>query len=474
MRSKYLPTKEELEPITNNNSTFYDCNFNVSFDQLSFEKKLQVLTDIVRQSMKGVKYPDPNTDKLTMCGNCHTSALVLSDYLKELSVGKNIRYVMCKKRPYDPSDLPSRHAALLVDDDFGVTYYVDPTAFVGYKYGVVQKLSSDIAYEEYEVMDNEKLEILYHLKNFLYKCSSNLIKNEELNFYKDIINCALEYPIFDGFITHCLYFMGSVQDNTYDRDKYFMFAKKINPYFEIEQNDPKNLQRNYLILNQICKWKEELKDISDSANIDYKRQLELATNIFQELKMMDNTLNTKILFEGKPKSVSHLTPRMFLDEGLNMAMIKPSSYQAGVSATVREAFLNKGNGAVYEYQANLAEPTMTGIVPIVFSHTVGYQNKRAYQGLSDIILLKRPAKEIYAIKKKIRSELGKNLYNKEVMWNDGEKILWHPFLLNFAHTADNPSEACLHFLIGKPEEQLMTRFMYPNPKLTKLDNEKYL
>lgn len=85
------------------------------------------------------------------------------------------------------------------------------------------------------------------------------------------------------------------------------------------------------------------------------------------------------------------------------------------------------------------------------------------------MLLKRPAIELYKIKKQLRSELGKNIKNREVMWNDGEKILWHPFTTNLVHTTDNPSETALHLLNGIPEQQLMTRFMYPNPKLEELD-----
>jgi len=70
-------------------------------------------------------------------------------------------------------------------------------------------------------------------------------------------------------------------------------------------------------------------------------------------------------------------------------------------------------------------------------------------------------------KKNLREELGKDLFFKELLWYDGDNILWHPFVTNYIHVADNPSESSLHYLIGYPEHQLMTRFMYPNKKLEK-------
>ena len=59
------------------------------------------------------------------------------------------------------------------------------------------------------------------------------------------------------------------------------------------------------------------------------------------------------------------------------------------------------------------------------------------------------------------------MYFKQIRWYDGKDILWHPFVTNYIHSADNPSESSLHYLIGYPEHQLMTRFMYPNKKLEK-------
>ena len=38
-------------------------------------------------------------------------------------------------------------------------------------------------------------------------------------------------------------------------------------------------------------------------------------------------------------------------------------------------------------------------------------------------------------------------------------------ITNIIHGSDHAPEAALHFLVGNPEHQNMTRFMMPNPKL---------
>ena len=56
-----LPNQNELKPIKNN-SLFYDCGFNEDFNKLSFKTKLQVLCDIVRQSIYPCGKPNPDND----------------------------------------------------------------------------------------------------------------------------------------------------------------------------------------------------------------------------------------------------------------------------------------------------------------------------------------------------------------------------------------------------------------------------
>jgi len=104
----------------------------------------------------------------------------------------------------------------------------------------------------------------------------------------------------------------------------------------------------------------------------------------------------------------------------------------------------------------------------LYSHTLGFEYERSMDGKADTFLVQESAESLYKKKKALRTELGKNIYNKEVEWFDGRKILWHPFVTNLIHSTDNPSEVALHYLMAYPEHQVMTRFMYPNPKLEKV------
>lgn len=108
---------------------------------------------------------------------------------------------------------------------------------------------------------------------------------------------------------------------------------------------------------------------------------------------------------------------------------------------------------------------VTGIKSMIYSHPFGDTYERSMNGVSDVILLKGSALDLYIKKKQLRQELGKNMQFKEVNWFDNEKILWEPHVTNLVHNTDNPSEASMHFMIGYPEQQVMTRLMYPNPKL---------
>jgi len=77
-----LPNREELVPITNKKNTFYECGFNSDFDSLSFEKQLQVICDIVRQSIYVSPFPHPEEGIDNLVGNCYTAAYVSKRYLE--------------------------------------------------------------------------------------------------------------------------------------------------------------------------------------------------------------------------------------------------------------------------------------------------------------------------------------------------------------------------------------------------------
>lgn len=465
--NKLLPKIDEFKPITDKNSTFYECGFNTDFCNLPFEEKLKIVNDIIRQTILNKYISDPDTDTENLVGNCHTASRASIEYLKSLKIGKNYRYVFCKKKPFEPDDITTKHTAILVDDFEGNTYFFDAAPFVGYGIGLVKKLDNNQIYEDYEIIEGDKAKLLYSLEKIIFKLSKGTPTNAELVEYCKILNEAKSYPILDGMVSYCYELLSKKNFTKTERDKFLLKSISLNPYSMLSGEELKKTNLKNLIGKQIKIWQTELQDLISSGK-NYKKQLMLAQNIVQENKRIDPSYELWFDYENEKHRYSSLTPRFFADNGLNVVLIKTSSYFLGVHASVKEAFLSRGNGVIKEYNANLALPTKaTGIHPMAFSHTIGEKITRSVNGSNQVILLKRSSDEIKQIKRYLRSTVGKNLLNRDVKWYDGEKIHWDPFVTNLVHTTDNPSEACLHFLIAYPEHQLMTRFMYPNYKLEK-------
>ena len=133
-----LPKKEEIVPLKTD-SLFSEASFNGAFDNLEDIKKLQIINDLVRQTILPNTRPDINSHEESLIGNCHTSVIASIDYLKELNIGTNYRYVLARVKPYEPDDVLSKHAMLLLDLN-SKTYQFDPTPFVGYKYETISRI----------------------------------------------------------------------------------------------------------------------------------------------------------------------------------------------------------------------------------------------------------------------------------------------------------------------------------------------
>lgn len=486
--NQLLPTKEELIPHRKSTSTFYDCGFNVEFDQLAFIQKLQVVNDLVRQTILPKICSDINTERDTLIGNCHTAALVSIDYLKELEIGCNYRYVLVRRKPYEPDDIRSKHALILVDDKYGNTYEFDATPFVGYGYGKVKLRDEQPLYEEYIEIDEEKKEILTQMRVFLYEQENRLLTEEKINYYLQLFDFASKIEIFNGFTSYCYKLLFNYPISFVDKDKLRINSIILDPYNTLNSDSSYLAKKQKMVVTQIERWKYELHLLQQELEAmqkghvvvpnsynkevylqNLRRQLELSQYIVQEQKLFDKEYERKLKFGEKEIPFSHLTPRFYYENDLNVVIIKASAQRLGVCGTIRENMLKRGNGAIGEYFANFSEPTAdTGLTPILYSHTLGSEYKRSMDGVAQTFLINELAEILYEKKKILRQELGKNISQREVTWFDGEKILWHPFVTNLVHSTDNPSEAAVHYLMAYPEHQVMTRFMYPNPKLEKV------
>lgn len=437
--NKILPSIDELIPITIDSKTFSGSVLNKDFTLLSFKDKLQVLNDIVRQSMIYTENVNPLSETDTLIGDDYTAALISKSYLNELNIGKNIRLAFARGTKFDNNIVK---VVLLVDD-----YLFDATPKVGYKYGYVSL--SKYVYQEYEVIEGE-LEIIFNkLRSINFILDNSSVSNEELREYISFLNYSIKYDVLTTYIN-------KIYDKINLKYDYNLVFNKRSEYDTIK------------MLKQAKIWSAELKDLINSDK-DYKRQIELAQNITL-LQNIINSTDSPICDIGRKIKMSELTPRVFLETGLSLVMIKPSAYIFNWENEVKERFLEGKYNEVGKYFKSLSSETDLGLVPMKMFHPHGYKYIREMTGPTEIFLLERTASDVGRIKKKLRQEYKIRVNGDEVMWFDNKLIKWNPICLNFAHSSDDPCEACMGYTVFYPEYQVMTRFMYPNPLI--IEEEK--
>lgn len=437
MMNALLLSKEEFVPITDSRNTFADCSLTRDFELLTFAEKLQVVNDIVRQTILIEPIPNPKEEIETMMGDSYTASLVLIQYLKELEIGKNHRIVLGKKRSFDIEELAETRFLVLVEDDNSIVYQVDCSTFVGYKCGKVAAMSTPF-YEEYFNIEGEIKDALTCFRMALYNYKH--AKSGDSVKFQNSIERMEKNEILEDYA------------------QLFHFNRKISI------GERERIEQVHLVNAQINIWNEELQDLILSDN-DYIRQLELAQSITYELKKIGAVSEVYFEFEGRKIPFSSLNPRFFYENKLTLVMIKPSAYLVGVQNTIREAFLNRGNGAIGDSFVNIGTDSKLGLHRMRLFHPHGYKYERSMNGPNRIFLIKEKADSVLQKKRRLRTTLVRNMHNKTVKWFDGEPILWDPIVTNLVHSTDNPSETSLHFVSPYPEHQLMNRFMYPNLKM---------
>lgn len=467
--NRLLPNLEDLFPIINERKTFSETPFNKDFEKLSFISKLQIVNDIIRQTMMYNPIPNPNTETEQLIGDSYTASKSAIEYLKYLNIGCNYRSVFARKKIYEPDDVGTMHVLTLVDDPkTRDTYQFDSSPFVGYKCGKVENISNNKFYGEYIEIKGSLFEIYEKMRALAYKLINEDKFEEIINEFENVLNEAKAHKILNNYIS---YYYLILSQKTIDQNKslnYLNFAKLYNPYLNIKINSFNNKieYKNSLALEYVKILNEELNDLILS-NVNYSRQIELAQIITSILNNIYGIKEKSLVVNNEKINFSCLSPRFFLENGLNVVLIKSSSYKLGVKPTIREKFLKRGNGAIGEYETNLGIPTNLGLRPMLMFHPHGYKYERSMTGPTDLFLVKSKANEILKKKRELRNSLGQKINNHEVLWYDGKPIIWDPIITNLVHTTDDPSEACLHYLCAYPEYQLMTRFMYPNPILAK-------
>lgn len=462
----FLPNKKEITPIKESWSTFYESGFNDDFDKMPFKSKLQIVTDIIRQTILYEEYPNPEVELLDLTGDSYTATKILVNYLKELKLGSNIRIVLCKDYKFEQNQFLSTHFIVLLDNN-GVTYQLDCTPSTGYKCGQVEDINKDRFYNTYIEINNKIDQQLKNIRTILYRINYENIDDNDIPNYLKILNDFSNDDVLSGYIYKCYKCLFQL---TKDKQKKQIILNNCS----YKRTDEKYISEGIIYVNensfiQIQEMRKELAALI-SEDKDYRRQLEIAQCIIYELIKYNKQFDKKLILGNKQISYININPRLFLELGLNVVLLKPSSFKSGTSSVIKNKYLKNSPNIIGEYYPNLGMPSeKLGLKPMRLFHPCGYQYERSMYGPGDLFLVKQKADNIKTIKKELRRSLARELDNTKLIWYDGEEIIWDPVILNLVHTTDDPSEASLHYLAGYPEYQLMTRFMYPNPKLKVLE-----
>ncbi len=459
-----LPNKEELIPIIKPLNTFYECGFNTNFDNLKEEKKISILCDLVKETIYPNPIPNPKTEIEELNGNGFTACDILDSYIKEMDCCKNSKIVLANGRTFDIEESLNYHPILLIQGKDNITYQVNPSPFIGYKTGTVEPLINPIYYEYVKINDKMR-KYIQTIKEIIYTDKKNEFNKKKINEYIDICITAMDYKSLKIYSLEALKILIKYTDNIIIKDKIKELTKNI------ELNEKEIEKQIILLEKQISIWKEELNDLKGTDK-EAKHQLELSQWIIQEGKRIHQELEREREINGENIKLSMINPRILYELGYNTIFIKTSAFFLGYQDIIRNSFIEK-YPYTGEYSINLAEPTeQTGIKPMLFSHPLGENCIRSLTGESRILLLKANPESINKQKKQFRNKICGPLWGKELIWYDGKPILWDPMITNIVHGSDHAPEAALHYLIGNPEHQNMTRFMYPNPKLIYKKNKK--
>lgn len=429
--NRLLPTKDKLYKITEGWTTFSETPFQDDFDKLSIKNKLQILNDIIRQTILFKSIPNPETEEKDLIGDSYTACVVAINYLKSFNIGANFRIAFVRNPSYEKYNNLSNELSVLLDYE-DKTYYFNCSPYIGAGIGKVCELNNQKYFNEIIELSTMELELIKRLRELTYKQATKVITINQFKELKNLLNELKNNPKTE-------YFSLSNFQKSYDRN---MVKKQIND------------------------WQEELNELK-KLDINYKRQIELAQNMLNILIDLGIKNKKYANIDGTLISLSELSPRFFFDNTLTAVCIKPSAYLIGKDEEIKKEIID--NCIVTgSYKLSLGEKSKDfGLEKMKLFHPHGYKYLRSMKGPSEMFLVHNTSSNVGAIKKQIRENYANDIKNTNVKWFDGEPIFWDPIITNLLHSTDDACEAALHYVSGYPEYSLMTRFMYPNPILRK-------
>ena len=184
--NKILPDINMLEPIVDSRETYCDSPMIKDFEKLSDIDRLQVLADIVRQTMIYEEYPNPITEIDSLIGDDYTSSKVFLTYLQSLNIYTDSYIALVTNRKsIDLEKYNGYHFVVIVRDINKNEYVVDTTPDIGYSYGEVNKLVSNSIYNDYLRIDEELDCFFKFIRYDMYNISNH---HYDLKQIEDYIN----------------------------------------------------------------------------------------------------------------------------------------------------------------------------------------------------------------------------------------------------------------------------------------------
>lgn len=432
---------KELTHISGNRNTFGENTFSIPYNELTFEQKLKVAVDLVRQSMLYCEIPNPQLEISTLRGDSYTACCVLKKYLIQNNLGKQHIICFVEGKKYETIAMPSTHFILLVSDSNDNWFQLDPSPMVDYKCGKVETYSNNW-YKICVPIENDKEECLKEIRKNIFQTKFSQ-KNSAQKAYEIVCKMMDKYNVFSGYYQILCLMTGNLKQSI-NIDK-IKITNKPKLEHELE-----NMRLQLVKLQRV--------------NGSLERQLDLIQGIHRIKIYLECASENKILINGEIYKISNLTPRLFYSLKLNTVMIKPSSFYINKNEEFAR-IMQGGKRMSKNYFSNMGDTSKYGIPIMNFFHPDGYKYSDEMNGLCNIFLVNEPAEVLSSRKKSIRKEYASLYEGKIVKWFNGKELKWTSLGMNMVHSSDNSCEACCHFQSIFLESQLMTRFMYPNPKL---------
>ncbi len=432
---------KELTPISGNRNTFGENTFSIPYNELTFCQKLKVAVDLVRQSMLYCEIPNPQLEIATLSGDSYTACCILKEYLIQNDLG--VHHIICfvEGKKYETISMPSTHFILLVSGYNDDWFQLDPSPMVDYKCGQVESCINKW-YKTCIPIEDEKEKYLKEIRKNIF-CAKFLQNDSAEKAYEMVSDMMYKYNLFSGYYEIlCL-----MTDN---------LKRGINVEKIRITNKP-------ILEDELESMTSQLDELQ-KANESLEQQLSLIQSIHRIKIDLERENEPKVLINGRSINVSNLTPRFFYSLRLNTVMIKPSSFY--INKDEEFARIMQGKKMIFSsYLTNMGDTSKYGTPIMNFFHPDGHKYYDEMNGISNIFLVNESAENLLYRKRAIRNQYASIYEGKTVKWFNGKEIKWTSLGMNMVHSSDNSCEACCNFQSNFLESQLMTRFMYPNPKL---------